>query len=69
MNVFKESIKTPVLKDKLNVSAKCWDISFWVSLSVFISSILLGPVDLLLFMEEIIASISALDVGVMEKES
>ena len=34
-----------------------------------LSGILLGPVDLLLLRENIIASISALDVGVMEKKS
>ena len=66
--IFKESGKTPVMKDNLNICARCWDISFWVSLSI-LSGILLGPVDLLLFREEIIASISALDVGVVVKES
>ena len=63
--IFKESGKSPVLKDKLNISAMCWDIPFLVSLS----GILLGPVDLLLFKEEIIVSVSALDVEVMTKES
>lgn len=33
-----------------------------------LSVLLLGPVDLFLFVEEIFASISALDVEVMEKE-
>ena len=61
--IFKESGKTPVLKDKLNISARCSDISFWVSLS-FLNGILLGPVDLLLFREEIIASVLALNVEV-----
>ena len=63
--IFKESGKTPVLKDKLNISAMCWYIPFRVSLR----GILLGPVDLLLFKEEIIVSVSALDVEVMTKES
>ena len=66
--IFKESGKTPVLKDKLNISARCSDISFWVSLS-FLNGILLGPVDLLLFREEIIASVLALNVEVMKNES
>ena len=61
------SRKTSVLKDKLNICATCWDISVsWVSLSI-LSGMLLGPVDLLLFKKEMIASISALDVGVMVK--
>ena len=55
--IFKESRKTPVLKDKLNICTTYWDISFWVSLSIS-GGILLGPVDLLLFREKIIASIS-----------
>ena len=66
--ILKESGKTPVLKDKLNICARCWDILFWVSLST-LSGILLEPVDLLLFTVEIIASISAFYVGVMVKES
>ena len=65
--IFKELGKTPVIKVKLNISSRCWDILFWVSLS-FLSGILIELVDLLLFREEIIASISALHVGVMEKE-
>ena len=65
--IFNESGKTHVLKDKLNIGDRCWDISFWVSLSI-LNGILLGPVDSLLLREEIIASISALDVGAMVKE-
>ena len=65
--IFKELRKTPVIKVKLNISSRCWDILFWVSLS-FLSGILIELVDLLLFREEIIASISALHLGVMEKE-
>ena len=68
--IFKDSRKIPVLKDKLNICARCKGIyvSFWVGLSI-LSDILLGPVALLLFTEEIIASISDLDLGVMVKES
>ena len=65
--IFQKITKTPVLIDKLNISARCWDISIWDSLHI-LHGIQLGPVDLLLLREGIIASISALDAGVMEKE-
>ena len=66
--IFKESWKTPILQDKLSVSERYWDISFWVSLSI-LRGILLESVDLFWFREEIIASISALDVEVFVKGS
>ena len=44
------------------------DNSFWVSLDI-LSGILLGFVDLLLFREEMIASVSTLDLVIKEKES
>ena len=44
------------------------DNSFWVSLGI-LSGILLGFVDLLLFREEMIASVSTLDLVIKEKES
>ena len=43
-------------------------VDFWVSFSI-LSGMLLRPVDLLLFREEMIASISALDKGVKGKET
>ena len=64
--MFKESAETPILKDKLNIFSRCWDISSRVNLSI-LNGKLLGPVELLLFREEIIVSILSFVVGYMEK--
>ena len=60
--VFKRVRKVPVVKEKLNKSASCSELSF---LSIFktLLGILYGPVDLLISREEKINLISSLLVG------
>ena len=58
--VFKRVGKVPVVKERLNKSASCSEISF---LSIFKIAILHGPVDLLTSREERINLISSLLVG------
>ena len=58
----------PVVKEMLNKSASCSEMSF---LSIFetLLGILYGPVDLLIFREERIILISSLLVGERKNES
>ena len=66
--VFKRVRKVPVVKERLNKSASCSEISF---LSIFktLLGILYGPVDLLILREERINLISSLLVGEMKNAS
>ena len=66
--VFKRVGKVPVVKERLNKSVSCSEMSF---LSIFktLLGILYGPVDLLISREEIIILISSLLVGERKNES
>ena len=60
--VFRRFGKVPVVKEKLNKSASCSEISFF-SIFKTLLGILYGPVDLLISREERINLISSLLVG------
>ena len=60
--VFKRVGKVPVVKERLNKSASCSEISFLSSFKTLLG-ILYGPVDLLISREERINWISSLLVG------
>ena len=66
--IFSMDGNTPDEKDRLNMSARWVEMSFFNSFKILVGR-LFGPVDLSLFSEDIIKFTSCASVGVMNNES